>query len=119
MSRAKRGRFADAFAKAIALQMATMDPRSIVACTFVPEAVGLDRGPVHADRSKQPLTAVGIRGSVSWDRTAVVAPNLVKQGFRAQGPNRLWVAEITCIPTRSRFLYVVVVLDAWSRRVVG
>ena len=53
------------------------------------------------------------------DRTAVPAPDLVKRDFRAQGPNRLWVADITYVPTWAGFLYVAVVLDAWSRRVVG
>ena len=49
----------------------------------------------------------------------MVAPDLVKRDFRAQRPNQLWVADITYVPTWSRFLYVAVVLDAWSRRVVG
>ena len=53
------------------------------------------------------------------DRTAVLAPDLVKRDFRAQGPNRLWVADITYVPTWAGFLYVAVVVDAWSRRVVG
>ena len=53
------------------------------------------------------------------DRAAAVAPDLVKRNFRAQGPNQLWVADITYVPTWARFLYVAVVLDAWSRRVVG
>jgi len=53
------------------------------------------------------------------DRTAAVAPDLVKRDFRVLGPNRLWVADITYVPTWSGFLYVAVVLDAWSRRVVG
>jgi putative transposase len=53
------------------------------------------------------------------DRTPVVAPDLVKRDFRAQGPNQLWVADITYVPTWSGFLYLAVVLDAWSRRVVG
>jgi putative transposase len=53
------------------------------------------------------------------DRTAVLAPDLVKRDFRARGPNRLWVADITHVPTWAGFLYVAVVLDAWSRRVVG
>ena len=39
--------------------------------------------------------------------------------FTATGPNRLWVADITYIPTWSGFLYLAIVLDAWSRRVVG
>jgi transposase InsO family protein len=35
------------------------------------------------------------------------------------GPDRLWVADITYVPTWAGFLYLAVVLDAWSRRVVG
>jgi len=40
-------------------------------------------------------------------------------GFRARGPNQLWVADITYIRLRSGFVYLAVLLDAWSRRVVG
>jgi putative transposase len=47
------------------------------------------------------------------------APDLVDRDFRAEGPNRLWVADITYVPTLSGFLYLAVVLDAWSRRIVG
>jgi putative transposase len=53
------------------------------------------------------------------DRAALVAPDLVKRDFRAQGSNQLWVADITYVPTWAGFLYLAVVLDAWSRRVVG
>ena len=47
------------------------------------------------------------------------APDLVQRRFSAEGPDQLWVADITHIPTQSGFLYLAVVLDAWSRRVVG
>ena len=47
------------------------------------------------------------------------APDLVDRDFAASGPNRLWVADITYIPTWSGFLYLAVVMDAWSRRIVG
>jgi len=47
------------------------------------------------------------------------APDLVERDFTADGPNRLWVADITYIPTWGAFLYLAVVLDAWSRRIVG
>ena len=53
------------------------------------------------------------------DETARPAPDLVERRFRADGPNRLWVADITYIPTWEGFLYLAVVLDAWSRKVVG
>ena len=47
------------------------------------------------------------------------APDLVQRAFTAAGPNRLWVADITYIPTLAGWLYLAVVLDVWSRRVVG
>lgn len=53
------------------------------------------------------------------DRDAAVAPDLVERRFQADGPDQLWVADITYIPTWAGFLYLAVVLDVWSRRVVG
>jgi putative transposase len=47
------------------------------------------------------------------------APDLVERDFSADGPDRLWVADITYIPTWAGFLYLAVVLDVFSRRVVG
>ncbi len=51
--------------------------------------------------------------------TARPAPDLVERQFEAAGPDRLWVADITYVPTWAGFLYLAVVLDAWSRRVIG
>jgi putative transposase len=53
------------------------------------------------------------------DKTREPAPDLVQRDFEAAGPNQLWVADITYIPTWAGFLYLAAVLDAWSRRVVG
>jgi putative transposase len=47
------------------------------------------------------------------------ATDLVERNFVASGPNELWVADITYVPTWSGFMYLAVVLDVWSRRVVG
>ena len=47
------------------------------------------------------------------------ASDLVRRNFAATGPNQLWVADITFIPTLAGFLFLAVVLDAWSRRIVG
>ncbi len=47
------------------------------------------------------------------------APDLVQRDFTAQEPNQLWVADITYVPTDRGFLYLAVVLDAFSRRIVG
>ena len=53
------------------------------------------------------------------DKDARPAPDLVSRNFVAAQPDQLWVADITYIPTGSGFLYLSVVVDAWSRRVVG
>lgn len=47
------------------------------------------------------------------------APDLVDRNFVATAPDMLWVADITYVPTWSGFLYLAVVLDVFSRRVVG
>jgi transposase InsO family protein len=47
------------------------------------------------------------------------ADDLVERMFRRQGPNQLWVTDITEHPTREGKVYCAVVLDAFSRRVVG
>lgn len=44
------------------------------------------------------------------------ANDLVGRDFRAVGPNRLWVADITYVPTAAGFLFLAIVLDVWSRR---
>jgi putative transposase len=53
------------------------------------------------------------------DATMRPAPDLVERQFAAAGPDALWVADITYVPTWEGFVYLAVVIDAWSRRVVG
>ena len=53
------------------------------------------------------------------DKDARPAPDLVDRNFTAAAPNQLWVADITYVPTAVGFLYLAVVLDAWSRKIVG
>jgi putative transposase len=53
------------------------------------------------------------------DREAQASPDLVQRDFTAQGPDELWIADITYVPTWVGFLYLAVVLDVWSRRIVG
>lgn len=73
------------------------------------------------------LKQAGLRGVSrrKWPITTVraaharPAPDLVERAFTATGPNQLWVADITYIPTWSSTLYLAVVLDVWSRRIVG
>jgi len=52
-------------------------------------------------------------------RAAVTAPDLVHRRFSVPAANRLWVADITSIPTGEGFLNLAAVVDAWSRRLVG
>lgn len=47
------------------------------------------------------------------------APNLLDRHFAVSAPNRVWVGDITFIPTREGWLYLAVLLDLYSRRVVG
>jgi len=53
------------------------------------------------------------------DKNAPVAPNVVAREFTPEAPNRLWVADITYVPTWEGWLYLAVVLDCFARRVVG
>jgi putative transposase len=53
------------------------------------------------------------------DKDARPAPDLVDRNFVATAPNQLWVADITYVPTWVGFLYLAVVLDVYSRRIVG
>ncbi len=53
------------------------------------------------------------------DRDARPAPDLVERNFTANAPDQLWVADLTYVPTWAGFLYLAVVIDAFSRRVVG
>ena len=53
------------------------------------------------------------------DVDARPAPDLVQRSFTASAPNKLWVADITYVPTLAGFLFLAVVLDVFSRRVVG
>lgn len=48
-----------------------------------------------------------------------VASNLLEQNFSATRPNQIWLADITYIPTDEGWLYLAVVLDLFSRKVVG
>ncbi len=53
------------------------------------------------------------------DPDAWRAPDLVDRNFTATAPNRLWVTDLTYVPTRSGMAYVCFIVDAFSRRIVG
>jgi putative transposase len=73
------------------------------------------------------MRTAGIRG-VSRRRFVITtkrsqsegsAPDLVERNFVAERPNKLWVADITYVPTWAGFLFLAIVLDAFSRKIVG
>jgi len=82
---------------------------------------------VGGKRVARLMKAAGVQGASrrKWvsttvrDANARPAPDLVQRHFGASAPDALWVADITYIPTWAGFLYLAVVLDAFSRRVVG
>jgi transposase InsO family protein len=53
------------------------------------------------------------------DHELEVAPNLLERRFVVDAANKTWVGDITYIPTREGWLYLAVVIDLFSRRVVG
>ena len=74
------------------------------------------------------MRAAGLRGcprprrrprTTVADPAATAAPNLVQRRFDPLAPDRLWLADITYVPTEEGWLYLAAVLDAFSRRVVG
>src|SRR6478672_7558748 len=82
------------------------------------------RGTYGAPRIHAELAAKGIRVGRKLVMTTArdgsrPAPDLVDRNFTADQPNRLWVADITYVATWAGFLYLAVVLDAYSRRIVG
>jgi len=48
-----------------------------------------------------------------------VAPNLLERNFKADSPNKVWVSDITYLATRTGWLYLTVIIDLFSRLVVG
>jgi len=82
---------------------------------------------VNHKRVARLMRAAGLEGvsrrkrtrTTRRERGARAAPDLVERDFTAQGPDALWVADITFVPTWAGFLYLAVVMDAWSRRIVG
>jgi putative transposase len=82
---------------------------------------------VGRDRVARLMRRAGLQGvsrrrfvtTTRRDEAARPAPDLVARRFEAVGPNQLWVADITYVPTWAGFLYLAIVLDIFSRKVVG
>jgi putative transposase len=88
-----------------------------------------DEHGIHVGRKRvaRLMRAAGLRGAtlrkfaVTTERAAQPSqvPDLVDRRFYAERPNRLWVADATYVATWSGFLYLAVVLDVFSRKIVG
>jgi putative transposase len=72
------------------------------------------------------LRAAGLRAQVGYRRSGhssgpsnVLAPNRLQHKFGVANPNETWVTDITHIRTHQGWLYLVVVIDLYSRKVVG
>jgi transposase InsO family protein len=59
------------------------------------------------------------KATTNSNHTLPVAPNLLEQHFQAAAPNQKWVSDITYVWTEEGWLYLAVVLDLYSRLVVG
>ncbi|MFE7752288.1 IS3 family transposase [Streptomyces sp. NPDC057428] len=85
----------------------------------MPGGPGRSRGPYGTT----PGPALGLSprrgGFTRRDPKATLAPDLVNRDFTAQGPNRLWVTDLTIIPTVEGPLWLSAIRDAFSRRVVA
>jgi transposase InsO family protein len=73
------------------------------------------------------MRAMGLRGVVRGRKAKTTIPDdlaerpkdLVKRHFQADGPNQLWVADLTYVVTWRGFVYVAFVTDVFSRKIVG
>ena len=59
------------------------------------------------------------RVTTQRDPSHPVAKNLLRRNFSSDAPNQRWAADITYIPTHQGWLYLAVVMDLYSRRIVG
>ena len=66
----------------------------------------------RVSRKFRPTTTVS-------DPSKKPAPNILAQDFKAEAPNQKWVADITYLPTLTGWVYLAVVIDLFSRKVVG
>lgn len=86
------------------------------------DGIRYNRKTVSASMRRQGLRAKAARKfrPVSYREHGLpVSENMLKQDFYAAGPNRKWVGDITYLRTGEGWLYLAVVIDLWSRAVIG
>ncbi len=82
---------------------------------------------IGRDRVARLMRTLGIRGVVRGAKRPTTTPadadqrpaDLVNRDFTAPAPNRLWVADLTYVPTWAGFCYAAFIIDAYSRAIVG
>ena len=83
---------------------------------------GIDIGREHTARLMR-LAGVSGKGrspiTTRKPNVPDLRPDLVEREFKAQGPNKLWIADITYVRTRRGLVYTAFVTDVYSRRIVG
>ncbi len=83
--------------------------------------------PVSRDRVRRLMKANGIRArhkrrykaTTDSKHALPVAPNLLDRQFQTNAPDQVWTADLTYIPTREGWLYLAVVMDLYTRMIVG
>lgn len=79
------------------------------------------------DQVARLMRTAGLEGVTRAKRVRTTKPSavaerpadLVQRSFKATAPDRLWVADVTYVPTVAGFVYTAFVIDAFSRRIVG
>lgn len=80
-----------------------------------------------ANRIRKTMDKLGLQAKIRkklkrttlTDERQVHAPHLLKRNFTVQAPNRVWASDLTYVRTQEGWLYLAVVLDLYSRKVVG
>ena len=90
---------------------------------FKREAVGhaASRGRIERLMRRQGIRAVTPQRfrACTTDSRRPIAPNRLGQKFAAERPNQVWLADISYVPTSEGWLYLAVVLDLFTRKIVG
>ena len=84
---------------------------------------GVSRGRIERTMSRHGIRAIMApprRVRTTDSRHGLpIAPNLIARDFTAPAPNRVWLADITYIPTAEGWLYLAAIMDLFSRKIVG
>ena len=89
---------------------------------LIDDGLSVNRKTVAASLQRQGLRAKAARkfkATTNSRHTLPVAPNLLEQDFTAKAPNQKWVGDITYLATSEGWLYLAMLIDLYSRKVIG